>query len=138
MQSELEQRLRQEYFYVKNKTKAEIENATIEEQMAYELFSLKNLSNKPYFSVLDKMSQKIVRDKVYIKKEKTRLYKNQLLTEAGYFLIIGILEIMINIMRFIEKTSINYLEKTRPDVASMMKKGKPFNEIAKQYFKVNN
>lgn len=45
----------------------------------------------------------------------------------------GLLELFISVCALIEKASINYLSRTRPDVASMMRKGAPFYEIAKQY-----
>ncbi len=141
MQSELEQRLKQAYGYVKNKTNAEMDNATIEEQMAYELFKVTKIKAGPYISILDKMSEKIVIDKGYrlIKKEKRKYGSaNYLIKETGYFFAMKLLEAFINIMKLIEKTSINYLNKTRPDVAYMMKEGKSFHEIAKQYFKNNN
>lgn len=54
---------------------------------------------------------------------------------ATTYAIIGALAASIVICSNIEKISLSYLNKTRPDVVSMMREGRPFSEVAKQYFK---
>ncbi len=56
------------------------------------------------------------------------------LTMAGMYIGIGMLKLLEMTFAFIEKQSINYLSKTRPDISYMMKRKEPFNKIAQQYF----
>lgn len=148
MLNDLEHMLMNRYGHVKNKPKSEIERASIEEQMAYELFM-----NKPpqlgsakitgsYVGIIDKISQQMVNKKRYtpiIKTEIKHGYRKRKMNYAiGTILMdtsIGLMEILVKALGTVEETSIQYLSKTRPDVAHLMRKKKPFSEIAKQYFK---
>ncbi|MEM4244821.1 MAG: Mov34/MPN/PAD-1 family protein [Candidatus Nanoarchaeia archaeon] len=54
--------------------------------------------------------------------------------KLGYYAIIGALATSIFLLYNVEKISLAYLNKTRPDVVSMMKQGRPFSEVAQQFF----
>lgn len=45
------------------------------------------------------------------------------------------LQAISGVCSIVEKASMNHLEKTRPDVAYLIKKGASFSEISEQYFK---
>ncbi len=51
-----------------------------------------------------------------------------------YYTLIGALAASIFFCYNLEKISLAYLNKTRPDVVSMMREGRPFSEVAKQFF----
>ncbi len=47
----------------------------------------------------------------------------------------GLLALSIVVLSSIERVSLNELNKTRPDIAYMIKKGRPFTEVSRQYFR---
>jgi hypothetical protein len=56
-------------------------------------------------------------------------------SEAALYAGIEALAMSVAVLDRIEKASLNYLNKTRPDISELIKKGAPFSEIAKQYNK---
>lgn len=64
-------------------------------------------------------------------------YKNKVgsaLVTGGIYACMGLLLFTMVACKGIEKASLHYLRKTRPDVASMMEEGRSLSEIAKVYY----
>lgn len=53
---------------------------------------------------------------------------------GGIYACMGLLLFTMVACKGIEKASLHYLRKTRPDVASMMEEGRSLSEIAKVYY----
>lgn len=126
--SNLEKELVRKYGNVKNETRPAIEGRSIAEQMAYEV-----LLNKPsikkerreYRSILDRISQEIPSNKKFIPIPVPAKKKSEMkpaLEAAYYYTNMGALSILIKLLEGIERASINYLNKTRPDLAQTLKK----------------
>ncbi|MFH1332122.1 MAG: hypothetical protein ABIH63_02450 [archaeon] len=54
---------------------------------------------------------------------------------AGMYAGMGALQILVWVLGLIEKQSLNYLNKTRPEVANMMRRKEPFHKVAQEYFR---
>jgi len=54
---------------------------------------------------------------------------------AGMYAGMGALQLLVWLFGLVEKQSINYLNKTRPEVANMMRRKEPFHKVAEEYFR---
>jgi len=125
--------------------KTSIENRSIAEQMADEIFQA-NIEIRPRKTPEYKPNritnvQSLRQDEIHLNKmfvgHKTD-YKDRIsysLGNAFYYACMGALDLFIAVCKAVEEASINHLSKTRPDVANMMKKGAGFSELSEQYFK---
>ncbi len=79
-------------------------------------------------------------DKAYDEKptKPKPIYKDTIKSAIGdvcIYAAMGFFALSIVVLSNIERISLNELNKTRPDIAYMIKEGRPFHEISKQYFK---
>ncbi len=66
------------------------------------------------------------------------IYKDKIKFAIGdvcIYAAMGFFALSVVVLSNIERISLNELNKTRPDVAYMIKEGRPFHEISKQYFR---